>query len=71
MTDLCGLTARIDTATGNITGTDIKVTQYEPGAIVFTKLSSAQTYEVWSGIVNSIKFKAKHEGQVVITYSIN
>jgi hypothetical protein len=71
VTDLCGLTPRIDESTGSITGTDIKVTQYEPGTIVFTKTSSAQSYEVWSGVVNSIKFKAKHDGQLTITYSIN
>jgi len=71
VTDLCGLTPRIDTATGDITGTDIKITQYEPGTIVFTKTSSAQTYEVWSGIVNSVRFKAKRDGQLEITYSIN
>ncbi|MHB1395029.1 MAG: fibronectin type III domain-containing protein [Clostridia bacterium] len=71
VTDLSGLTPRIDTSTGSITGTDIKITQYEPGTIVFTKAGSAQTYEVWSGIVNSIKFKAKHDGQSTITYSIN
>lgn len=71
VTDLCGLTSRIDTSTGSITGTDIKVTQYEPGTIVFTKTSSVQTYEVWSGVVNSIKFKAKHDGHMTITYSIN
>ena len=69
--DLCSLTPKIDTETGNITGTDIKITQYDPGTVVFTKISSAQTYEVWSGIVNSIKFKARHEGQLTIIYSIN
>lgn len=71
VTDLCGFTARIDTSTGSITGTDIKVTQYEPGTIVFTKAGSAQTYEVWSGVVNSIKLKARREGQLAVTYSIN
>jgi len=71
VTDLCGLTPRIDTSAGSITGTDIQITQYEPGTIVFTKTSSTQTYEVWSGIVNSIKFKAKHDGMMTITYSIN
>lgn len=71
VTDLCGLTARIDESTGSITGTDIKVTQYEPGTIVFTKTGSAQTYEIWSGVVNSIRFRARHDGQMTITYSIN
>lgn len=69
--DLCAITARIDKATGSITGTDIKITQYEPGNIVFTRGNTAQPFEVWSGIINSIRFRAKHDGQSTITYSIN
>lgn len=56
---------------GNITGTDIKIEQYEPGTVIFTKSGSVPSYEVWSEVVNSIKFKAKYEGQMVIMYSIN
>ncbi len=71
VTDLCGLTARIDMNTGNITGTDIKIEQYEPGTVVFTKSSTVPAYEVWSGVINSIKLKARKDGQMTITYSIN
>ncbi len=69
--DLCAMTPRIDMTTGSITGTDITITQFTPGTIVFKKAGAAQTWEVWSGAVNSIKFKAKREGQSTITYSIN
>lgn len=71
VTDLCGFTSRIDLGTGSITGTDIKIVQFEPGTIVFTKAGYGQSFEVWSGIVDSIKMKAKKNGRMVITYSIN
>ncbi|MCQ1528811.1 fibronectin type III domain-containing protein [Lutispora saccharofermentans] len=69
--DLCAMTPRTDLNTGVITGTDITITQFTPGTIVFKKAGAAQTWEVWSGAVNSIRFKAKREGQSTITYSIN
>jgi hypothetical protein len=68
--DLCGLTAKMDTLEGGIAGTDITIKQVAPGTIVFTKTGSAQSWQVWSGIVNSITFKAKSNDQSTITYSI-
>ena len=68
--DLCGLTAKMDTIEGAISGTDITVKQLAPGTIVFTKTGSAQSWQVWSGVVNSITFKAKKDGNSTITYII-
>ena len=68
--DLCGLTAKMDTVEGDISGTDITVKQLVPGTIVFTKTGSAQSWQVWSGVVNSITFKAKKDGNSTITYTI-
>ena len=68
--DLCGLTAKMDTIEGDISGTDITVKQSVPGTIVFTKTGSAQSWQVWSGVVNSITFKAKKDGNSTITYTI-
>ena len=68
--DLCGLTAKMDTAEGDISGTDITVKQLAPGTIVFTKTGSAQSWQVWSGVVNSITLKAKKDGNSTITYTI-
>ena len=67
--DLCATTPGIDLAAGNITGTDIQVVQYLPGTIVFKKTGSAQGYQVWSGVVNSIRFRSKLDGQTTVTYS--
>jgi hypothetical protein len=68
--DLCGLTVKTDTQEGDISSMDITVKQLVPGTIVFIKTGSAQSWQVWSGIVNSIKFKSKHDGQSTITYTI-
>ena len=69
--DLCGLTSRLDLNTGSITATDINIVQFEPGTIVFTKASTSQSFEVWTGIVNAVRLKAKQSGHMTITYSIN
>lgn len=68
--DLCGLTPRLDTLEGDITGTDITIKQLAPGTIVFIKTGSVQSWQVWSGTVNSITLKAKHDGKATVTYTI-
>lgn len=68
--DLCGFTPKTDTLEGDISGTDITVKQVAPGTIVFVKGGSTQSWQVWSGIVNSIRLKAKHDGAAEITYTI-
>ncbi len=68
--DLCGLTAKVNSVEGDISGTDITVTQVAPGTIVFTKNGSAESWQVWSGVVNSITFKAKKDGNSTITYTL-
>ena len=70
VTDLCGFTAKLDTLEGDISGTDITVKQLVPGTIVFTKAGSEQSWQVWSGVVNSITLKAKHAGNATVTYTI-
>jgi hypothetical protein len=67
--DLCGITPKIDDVASNITGTDIQVIQFEPGTIVFRKSGTAQSYQAWSGIVNSIRFKSRVNGKKEVTYN--
>ncbi|MGB7605968.1 MAG: fibronectin type III domain-containing protein [Lutisporaceae bacterium] len=69
MLDLCALTSRIDLNTGNLIGTDIQIVQFTQGTIVFKKLGDS-TGQAWTGLVNSIKFKGKIDGESQITYSI-
>lgn len=68
--DLCGTTQRTDLNMGNIMGSDVSVTQFTPGTIVFTKTGGVDQGQTWSGMVNSIKFKAKTAGQPSVIYSI-
>lgn len=69
--DLCGTTSRIDLSTGNIIGTDIRIVQFTPGTIVLSKTSTEPTGQGWSGVVDSIKFKSKIDGQSSVVYTIN
>lgn len=68
--DLCAATARLDTGVGNPIGTDVEIVQFTPGTIVFKKLSGGLPGQVWTGEVNSIKFRSKVDGNVHIKYSI-
>lgn len=68
--DLCAATARLDTGIGNPIGTDVEIVQFTPGTIVFKKLSGGLPGQVWTGEVNSIKFRSKVNGNVHIKYSI-
>lgn len=69
VTDLCGITSKIDNSAGAVTGTDIQIVQFTPGTIVFKKTSSDQSYQAWSGIVDTIRFKALADGQTNVIYS--
>jgi hypothetical protein len=69
--DLCAATSRIDTAAGDIIGSDIRIVQFSPGTIVFRKINGGINGQTWSGTVNSIKFKSNMTGQPVVQYMIN
>jgi len=50
-----------------IIGSDIHVVQLEPGTIVFKKLGLA-TDQLWTGFINSIRFRSKVDGFSNIEY---
>ena len=60
----------MDTVEWDISGTDITVKQLAPGTLVYTKIGSVQSWQVWSGVVDSITLKAKKDGNSTITYAI-
>lgn len=70
VTDLCSNTSQFELTTGSIANTDITITQFTPGTIVFTLSSTVATNQVWSGAINSIGFKSKITGQTSINYNI-
>ncbi|MCB8818799.1 Ig-like domain-containing protein, partial [Desulfosporosinus shakirovi] len=58
--DLFGLTTALDTMTsGPIPGTNITINQNTAGTIKFTVNLPISSETSWSGVLNSIKFKAK------------
>ena len=69
--DLCAATSKIDTAEGDITGSDVRIIQAVPGTVVFRKISAGTEGQAWLGIVNSIKFMSKITGRSVVQYTIN
>jgi hypothetical protein len=68
--DLCASTPHLDTSTGIISGDQVRIVQYSPGTIVFKRITGDNGV-LWSGMVNSIKFRSFTDGQTVIHYTTN
>lgn len=68
--DLSTLSSRIELKEGKIEGTGITITSFKPGEIVFVVDKSIPPGESWSGVINSIKFRAKVSGGTNITYTV-
>ncbi|WP_202708414.1 fibronectin type III domain-containing protein, partial [Sporosalibacterium faouarense] len=62
--DLCAVTPEVNLESGDITGTNISVTSFEPGRITYKVTDADKT------IVNSIKFKAKVSKHSKVTYEV-
>jgi alpha-tubulin suppressor-like RCC1 family protein len=70
VTDLCTLSEQIETEAGKIEGTEIEILEFTPGSIVFKVTKVITPGEAWTGVINSIKFKAKETGGTTITYTV-
>ncbi len=68
--DLYSLTEKADLKIGYIEDTNIKILELSPGRIVFMLDDEELTGE-YSGILDTIMFKSKTDGQISISYSIN
>jgi hypothetical protein len=68
--DLSMLTGSVELTTGRIKGTDITITAFTPGKITFVSDKAIKPDESWTGVINSIKFKARVSGGSSITYSV-
>ncbi|MBD3920228.1 hypothetical protein H8B09_15790 [Paenibacillus sp. PR3] len=68
--DLSTLTGAPELTTGPIQGTDIVVTEFKPGEITFTTNKVVNPGESWSGVINSIKMKAKYTGGSSLSYTV-
>ena len=70
LSDLNATTLDAELSAGNIHDTDINIKELAPGTIQFTLNTPVEKGESFSGLVDSIKFVAKKDGQSTITYSI-
>lgn len=68
--DLCNLTAARELAAGEVAGTGITITDFRPGQIVFQVEQAITAGYSWTGVLNSIKFRAKVTGGTTITYTV-
>ncbi|REK75632.1 fibronectin type III domain-containing protein [Paenibacillus paeoniae] len=68
--DLSTMTGKPELSPGKIEGTDITITQFTPGSITFVCDKTILNGESWSGIINSIKMKAKVNGGSSLTYTV-
>ena len=68
--DLCSATPEKEVKAGAIEGGGIEVTKAEPGLICFKVTKMVAPGKAWSGVVNSMKFKAKINGSANVTYTI-
>ncbi|MBP2000772.1 alpha-tubulin suppressor-like RCC1 family protein [Paenibacillus shirakamiensis] len=68
--DLSMITGTPELSTGKIAGTDITVTAFKPGQIVFTTDKVVNIGESWTGVLNSIKFRANVSGGSSLTYTV-
>ncbi len=68
--DLSTLTGQFETVPGRIEGTDIEITDFTPGKITFKCDKVVNLGEAWTGVINSIKFRARATGGTTITYTV-
>jgi Fibronectin type III domain. len=68
--DLCIQTSEKELNQGKINGTGINIVSYSPGKIVFVVDKVVNPEESWTGVINSIRFKAKVTGGTHITYTV-
>lgn len=71
--DLCGLTAEEELNTGEIPETGITITEFDPsnGMVKFKVKNNIVSGKAWTGILSSIKFKAKETVSTEIKTKIN
>jgi len=64
--DLCAITYAKNLTSGQITHTEITITQFSPGVIKFKLDKTVPPGKTWSGVMNMIRLKAKATGGGII-----
>lgn len=68
--DLSTPTPQNELTVGKIAGTNINIVSFTDGKIVFTIDNTVKPGELWTGITNKIKFRAKATGETIVTYAV-
>lgn len=68
--DLSLLSPGIQITEGVIDGTGITITRFTPGQITFVVDKPIEEGLSWTGVINSIRFRAKATGGTTITYTV-
>ena len=68
--DLSTLTGIFETTPGRIEGTDIEITDLTSGMVTFKCDKVVVPGEACTGVINSIKFRARATGGSTITYTV-
>ncbi|QTH45394.1 hypothetical protein J4772_13855 [Cohnella sp. LGH] len=68
--DLSTLTGTRELTTGRIGNTDVIVTSFRPGEIIYVSDKAISPDESWTGVINSLQMRAKVSGGSSITYSV-
>lgn len=71
--DLCSTTPEPDLSIGRIAGTDITITRFDTGTqgvIVFTVGTPTPSGQTLDGALNTIRFRAKVDGETAVMFSI-
>jgi hypothetical protein len=66
--DINTATVANELTVGAITGTNMTVTQFIPGVIVFTLNKTVAPGKPWVGVFDAVKFKAKTTGKIHVTF---
>ncbi|OGO89227.1 MAG: hypothetical protein A2Y24_06720 [Clostridiales bacterium GWE2_32_10] len=69
--DLCTTTAELDTTMGDISNTELNVTEPAQGTLVYKITTPIAQGQSFTGFVDSIRFKAKVTGPVTVNYVVN
>ncbi len=68
--DLCAITQEKDLNAGEIQGTNLSIKSFNQGEIVFSINNEISSGKIWSGTLNSIKFKSKVSNEVEVSYIV-
>ncbi len=67
LTDLCAFTYAKELAKGTISGTDVTITSFSPGTVIFMVNKTVASGKEWSGVLEIFEFKALTSSNTTIS----